>query len=519
MAGHIGRVVLAVRLSAPYALIAFAVVLLVARPALPQPVGHTLGAARAGWLLIAATLAFETWVRVRRRILNRRGAAWLSEQSLRQAAEELTEELSFVYGQDERWKQIRDPEPIELAWRVPDRPSDLRLGSPSRYFVRTAGQRLVVLGSAGAGKSVLALRLAHELLELPSGIRKTAMHELTQSLRGGHRSVLTSREPEYGAHVPGHGVFIRDEIVLCPLTTGAVAAFPNPGGRTGTQWSGILDRLGDTDDRASETVRLRKTLRVPLMVTLAKVAYGREGADPAVLLEYGRFSSRADIERHLYDAFLDAVYSRSHDDLAASGGWTPDQARAWAGFLAARMQAHHQQDLAWWHLDDEVPTWVRVCGLAPAYALSVVLVAWLGLGRSSFWWPKWDGATVWGALAVLCGSAMLRSWSTARTDWHRAPSRLALHRAGFDAAVKTADARTVADVPRDRAPAEGTRFNVYIDRPYRPLYGEVWRRDESAYIEQIVEVPDDHSDLAQKIVNDIFGQTCNFPSAKPGCSS
>ncbi|MFJ4577026.1 hypothetical protein ACIP4W_37745 [Streptomyces sp. NPDC088846] len=377
MAGHIGRVVLAVRLSAPYALIAFAVVLLVARPALPQPVGHTLGAARAGWLLIAATLAFETWVRVRRRILNRRGAAWLSEQSLRQAAEELTEELSFVYGQDERWKQIRDPEPIELAWRVPDRPSDLRLGSPSRYFVRTAGQRLVVLGSAGAGKSVLALRLAHEL---PSGIRKTAMHELTQSLRGGHRSVLTSREPEYGAHVPGYGVFIRDEIVLCPLTTGAVAAFPNPGGRTGTQWSGILDRLGDTDDRASETVRLRKTLRVPLMVTLAKVAYGREGADPAVLLEYGRFSSRADIERHLYDAFLDAVYSRWHDDLAASGGWAPDQARAWAGFLAARMQAHHQQDLAWWHLDDDVPTWSECVGSPPPTPS-----AWC-------WWRGWDWA-------------------------------------------------------------------------------------------------------------------------------
>ncbi|MFF2959880.1 hypothetical protein ACFVT1_13425 [Streptomyces sp. NPDC057963] len=63
MAGHIGRVVLSVRLSAPYAVIACVVVLLVTRPALPQPVGHTLGAARAGWLLIAATPAFETWVR------------------------------------------------------------------------------------------------------------------------------------------------------------------------------------------------------------------------------------------------------------------------------------------------------------------------------------------------------------------------------------------------------------------------------------------------------------------------
>ncbi|MFF8916449.1 NACHT domain-containing protein [Streptomyces sp. NPDC015032] len=497
MAGHIGRVVLSVRLGAPYAVIAFAVVLLVARPALPQPVGHTLGAARAGWLLIAATLAFETWVRVRRRILGRRRAAWLSEQSLRQAAEELAGKLSFVYGQDERWKQIRDPEPIEVAWRVPDWPSDLRLGSPSRYFVRATGQRLVVLGGAGAGKSVLALRLAHELLEdrartgdgpvpilvplaswdprkglfgwmaeqladehpgactpvpgapadevaftllrtgrilpvldgfdeLPSGVRQTAMRELTQSLRGGHRFVLTSREPEFRAHVPDHGAFIRDEIVLCPLTIDAVAAFLNPGDRTGTQWSAVLDRLGDTDDRAPETVRLRRTLRVPLMVTLAKVAYGREGVDPTVLLERGRFSSRADIERHLYDAFLDAVYSRSHDDLTASGGWAPDQAREWAGFLAARMKAHRQQDLAWWHLDDEVPTWIRVCGIAPACALSVALVAWLGLGRSSLWWPEWDGVPVWGALAVLYGVAMLKAWLTARTDWHQAPSRLAV---------------------------------------------------------------------------------------------
>ncbi|MET8405899.1 NACHT domain-containing protein [Streptomyces sp900116325] len=486
-----GPVVLSVRLG----VFVFAVVLLVARPALPLPRGYDFDAVQAGWLLIVGTLALEAGVRVRQRMLRRRREAWLSEQSLRRATEELAEELSFVYGQDERWKQVHDPEPLDVAWRVLNGSPDLQLSSPGGYFTRTTGQRLVVLGGAGAGKSVLVLRLAHELLEervrtgkgpvpvlaslaswdprqglfswmaerladehpgactpvtgapaaevaftllrtrrvlpildgfdeLPAGVRHAAMRELMQSLRGGYRFVLTSREPEYLEYAPDHSVFAREEIVLCPLAYEAVAAYLNPGGRPETRWSGVLARLGDTADRTPEVARLRKTLRVPLMATLAKVAYARDGADPGKLLERGRFVGQPDIERHLYDAFLDAVYGSSHDDRVASGGWAPERARAWAGFLSAHMKRRHQQDLAWWRLDEHVPAAVRVLGIVPAYLLSVALVAWLGFGKSRLWWDTWEGVSLWGAYAVVCGLAFLHACLSVKVDWGWAPRLL-----------------------------------------------------------------------------------------------
>lgn len=499
MAGYVERVVLSFRLGVTGAVVVLAVVLLVSRPALPLPGGHPLDAVRTGWLLIAGAVVVEAGTRLRRRFLARRRAAWLSERSLRRVADDLAEELSFVYGQDERWQQIRDPEPVEVAWRALDGAPEPRCGSPARYLAGTTRQRLVVLGGAGAGKSVLALRLACELLaergreeegpvpvlvplaswnprrglfrwmaeqladehpgactpvpgapaveiafallrtgrvlpvldgfdELPSGVRRAAMRELTLSLRGGSRFVLTSREPEYREHVPDHSVFVRDEIVLCPLALDAVAAYLNPGGRPGTRWSAVLDRLGDAGDRAPEVLRLRETLRVPLMATLAKAAYSREDADPGTLLEPGRFSSRAEVERHLYDSFLDAVYSPSRDDRAAHGwgSWGPEQARAWAGFLAARMKARHQQDFAWWRLDEEVPALARALAIGPAYLLAVALVMWPDYGRSGLvWWPASDGVPLATAYALLCGIAFLHAWLTAKTDWHLAPCRLA----------------------------------------------------------------------------------------------
>lgn len=467
--------------------------------------------------MIAGTCALVAGARVRRRLLSKRAEAWRSERSLTKTANALAENLAFGYGQDERWRQIRDPEPIEVAWRPRDGSGDgegvgdgePRLGSVARFFAASR-QRLVVLGGPGAGKSVLALRLAHELLEergptgdepvpvlvplaswnperglfrwlaeqlaaehpgactpvpgappadvafellrtrrllpvldgfdeLPPGVRKAAMRELKESLRGGHRFVLTSRVQEYQEPVREVGDdFLRDEIELCPLTDEAVAAHLNPHGRPGARWAGVLARLGDGQERSPEVTRLRETLRVPLMVTLAKVAYAREGADPGELLERARFGSRQEIEQHLYDAFLDAAYSASHDDRAANGGWDPERAREWAGFLAARMRERHEQDLAWWRLDREVPPLVRVLGLVPAYLLSIAVVAWLGFGETVVWvtavWgtprdgtpvqPPWT-APLWGMYAALCAAALMETWLKDRSDWHRAPYRLA----------------------------------------------------------------------------------------------
>ncbi|MFJ6568929.1 NACHT domain-containing protein [Streptomyces sp. NPDC091292] len=470
-----------------------ALALLFLRPEVPLPDRWDPGPVIAGWLLLAGAVAVDVAVRVRDAAQRRRRSAWRSPKPLARAVEALADGLFLRYDRDERLAQIHDPRPIEVAWTTrTGAHEDTSGGSLADHFAALPTRRLVVLGGAGAGKSVLVLRLAHELLrrrtkgspepvpavvslaswdprrqglmgwvagqladeypdacepvpgappaevafelilarrvllvldgfdELPPENRKPAVEQITDTLRGGVPFVLTSRAPEYREHAPEDAVFERTEITLSPLTAAATRAYLSPGAAP-TGWSPVLARLADAAERAPEVRRLREVLSVPLTVALARVAYADPATDPAELLAPSRFHRPADLERHLYDAYLDVVYSASHDMRAAHGGVDPVRARAWAGFLAARGKAEQRQDLAWWRLDEGLPRAVRLLGLVPAYAVTTAVVALLGFGRPA--WDDWLPVPLWGGFLVLCVLRLVVAGLTGMDEWPDPPRR------------------------------------------------------------------------------------------------
>ncbi|MEU5399985.1 NACHT domain-containing protein [Streptomyces sp. NPDC005963] len=108
------------------------------------------------------------------------GAA-LDAERLDAAAIRLGEWLRTAYDQEERRARLHDPIPIQVRWRPADPRLSDHAASISRgssqlpdlggefddindVFARLPSRRLVVLGAAGAGKSVLALRFARRAL-------------------------------------------------------------------------------------------------------------------------------------------------------------------------------------------------------------------------------------------------------------------------------------------------------------------------------------------------------------------
>ncbi len=149
--------------------------LLLARPELPLPARLDPGPVVGGGLLLVGALGLSWWSRLRRKWARRRRAAWRTRRTLDRVAEALAESLVVRYDEDERLRRLNDPYPLDVAWTTltpqaedgaeEERPS-ARPDPPdiADYYTALPTRRLVVLGGAGAGKSVLVLRLAHALL-------------------------------------------------------------------------------------------------------------------------------------------------------------------------------------------------------------------------------------------------------------------------------------------------------------------------------------------------------------------
>ncbi|QER86545.1 hypothetical protein F3L20_12145 [Streptomyces tendae] len=159
----------------PYAVGLLGVFLLIARPELPLPARLDPGPVVGGGLLLAGTIGLSAWSWLRGKWAYRRRAAWRTRRTLDRAAEALAESLVVRYDEDERLRRLNDPHPLDVAWTTLPPPREesgeeeapsARPGPPdiADYYTATPARRLVVLGGAGAGKSVLVLRLAHALL-------------------------------------------------------------------------------------------------------------------------------------------------------------------------------------------------------------------------------------------------------------------------------------------------------------------------------------------------------------------
>ncbi|WP_404870807.1 NACHT domain-containing protein [Kitasatospora griseola] len=203
------------------------VALLWAQPVLPLPPQLVVSPVRAGWVLLAVALFWELVGRahaVRRR---RREASWSSPAVLDRVADELAAVLLNRYRDDERLRQADNPESIDVLWReVSDdrgsRPAEAGAvappGSLAAYFRSTPGRRLVLLGPAGAGKSVLAVRLARDLLTVRPAAAKDARGESEPVPLVLH---LASWDPGQGLDIWAAGRLAAEYPEVCTPVPGA----------------------------------------------------------------------------------------------------------------------------------------------------------------------------------------------------------------------------------------------------------------------------------------------------------
>jgi len=114
----------------------------------------------------------------------------------------------------------------------------------------------------------------------------------------------------------------------------------------------VLDHLRTTRDSV-----LARSLSTPLTINLARAVYGRADRDPAELVDQRRFDSPAELERHLLDSLVTAVYGdpptpppRLAPLPPGARRYPADRARRWLGFLARHAAADAAGDIAWWRL-------------------------------------------------------------------------------------------------------------------------------------------------------------------------
>ena len=139
--------------------------------------------------LFVAVAALLSPLAVRMVVWLRQGAVVPASVSLSQAADELAESLDLQWAEQEGIRKVNNPWPMPVRWQVPGKARASMLGVSWRdvgsqdkpvnpsvlkgsfediqelFFAgRLPSRRLVVLGQAGAGKSMLAIRLARNLL-------------------------------------------------------------------------------------------------------------------------------------------------------------------------------------------------------------------------------------------------------------------------------------------------------------------------------------------------------------------
>ncbi|MFD2419951.1 helix-turn-helix domain-containing protein [Amycolatopsis pigmentata] len=335
----------------------------------------------------------------------------------------------------DHWDNVRGVPPGDTA-----DPLDLTgdLTRIAEVYRRVPSGRLVVLGRAGSGKTILTLRFVLDYLAtrtaadpVPVIFSLGSWDPTEASLRDWLIGRLLRDHPDLVAATPGSAnlaaalvesgrvlpvldgfdeipeVLHRDALLALNATSLPMLLTSRPGEyRTAVAATDVLtwaagiwiDDLtpADMDDylrRSSRTNRwdkvlaelrdggddparenLAEVLRTPLMVVLARTIY--RDKDPAALLDITRFPTSDDLEDHLLGSFVPTAY-RPHSAGVPRPHWTPDRVQRWLGYLAHHVTRLGSPDLAWWQLGDSLGNSSRILGVVLASAAVTTLVDWL----------------------------------------------------------------------------------------------------------------------------------------------
>ncbi|MFJ7213113.1 BTAD domain-containing putative transcriptional regulator [Amycolatopsis sp. NPDC098790] len=367
--------------------------------------------------------------------------------SFDRAVTELAEAVTWQWRAEAELRSLHRPQPIALRWSARRGKPRGDLDDIAETFTALPVPQLVVLGEPGSGKSVLALMLTLELLrarasggpvpvllslaswdprrdhldrwlaarladdhpallnareygrdaptrlvlgghvlpvldgldEMPADLRAAALDALDQTMGAGRALVLTCRSAEYDQVVREAGAVLSAATVVRLEPVARQEAVTYLSARDGQdRWLPVAERLRRDPDAA-----LARVLRTPLMVDLARIGYGRPGADPAELLGA---SDVEVLEGQLLDSFVPNAYAQvpqppgRNPKTSPSGRYTAAQATRWLGFLARHLEQARSRDLAWWQLYRAVPARTRSALAGALVAVFFVVTGWVDDG-------------------------------------------------------------------------------------------------------------------------------------------
>jgi transcriptional regulator with XRE-family HTH domain len=349
---------------------------------------------------------------------------------LAEAVETLKVAVEARWRREEEQRQIHDPVPLPVRWDLaPEalRDSWLNIGGEAALdgrldqvvdvYRKVGSRRLVVLGRAGSGKTVLTSRFVLELLgaqdvrdPVPVIFSLGSWHPERVGLRDWMAEQLTRDHPFLGAPGPSGGTLAAalvdaqrvlpvldgfDEIpaglhrpalnalnttTLPLLLTSRVDEYRDAVEGTDVLTSAAAVVLADLtcddlEDYLPRTTRktgpganvwkpvldevrnggvLADVLTTPLMVALARRIYSdTPDHDPAALLG---FVDAEEIEQHLLGSFVPAVY-----------GSSVEQVQPWLRYLARHLTRLGTHDIAWWQFG----TSSKVTGLGVGITVGV----------------------------------------------------------------------------------------------------------------------------------------------------
>jgi hypothetical protein len=447
------------------------------------PAAWTPGIWAATAVLLAVTIGVEA-SRVRREDAG-------EGLPLDTAADQLAQSVLTQWRREEERRRIHDPYPLPVRWTVGpvdamDMWTNIRRAGPGadagplplagdltvvdEVYERIPTGRLVVLGPAGSGKTILMLRFVLQRLSrepahggpVPvifglstwdptrTSLRDWLTAQLTRDHPGLSRASTDGRQLAGALVDAGRILPVLDGLdeMAAGLRPAAVAALNATSApflltsrveeyRDVVTAAGVLRGAACVevaavalDDVSTYLCRsavrpgasewepvldalrrdpghpLAAVLANPLMIGLARTIYNGPGAPPPA--ELLAFREPDEIDDHLLASFVPAVLNRPPADRNAPGvhRWNPAKAERWLSELAVHMNRLGTRDLAWWQLVPAAPAVLRIV------VFGVLLGLAYGAGTVVAYLPiaQLDGddpATYWGRSLAVAAALVL----------------------------------------------------------------------------------------------------------------